>query len=304
MSVNKELIFPECIVYGSTFASKYDTNKLQVGGGKEYRVSEQDYPRHVYSVDFENAPAAEHLSILTLWHAASGELDGFLFLDPYDHTSNNRSAALSSTDTSYLDQFVAVAAGEAYAYPLYKTYKVNAQEKQRRVYYPIEGTLKVAVDGYEVTNFVYSYSNFTLSFLQSIAEVTLRANIDGDTLVSSFFDEVPAYAVNDLVYVSGFTDSTDDRTDGEHPYRVLSRDDTTLQLEYYDGTQVNITDTGLTLSIRQAPIPTGSVITCGFYFRTPVRFDDNELSVSSVAGLRETSISDLRSVSLVEVCPL
>lgn len=303
MLIHRDLVFPSCITYGSVLSPKYSTTKLVVGGGKEYRFSQSEYPLHAYDVKIERMDPADHKDIVSLFHVVSGELDSFMFMDPSDHTSNNVGSVINGEDVSPTDQLVGLVTGTSDEYPIYKRYVVEGKEKRRRIYFPLADTLRVAIDGHEVTNFEYADASFTLNFLQSIATKTVAVTVSGSTLTSGSGD-LPEYSVNDLIHITGFGDDSYDKELGENPYRVVSSTPNTMVIENYDSTPLALPAGSETLILEQAPPPAGAAITCGFYFYTLVRFDDESLDIEPVAGLRDTIISNLNSIRLIEVSPL
>ena len=167
-----DIIFPECISYGSTGVPRYLTDKAEVLSGDEQRNSRYRYPRHEYSINMENLPQAEIAEVMNLWHIVKGDMNAFLFLDPLDHTSGNTETNLSPTEVTPLDQICEeIAPGE---FHLLKTYTKGARQQSRRIKYPKEATLRVAVDGTEAFNWTYNMDTGVLSFTASLSAGTAQ----------------------------------------------------------------------------------------------------------------------------------
>ena len=174
LTVYTDVIFPECVSYGSEFSPTYNTQKTEVLSGFEQRNSRRRYPKFKYSINIENFDAAELAEILRIFHICSGDAIGFLLLDPHDHTSLDGTKWIAETDITPTDQAVAVVGGEgpSASYPLYKYYTepASGRTKQRRIRYPKVDTMRVSVDGFEVTNF---------EWLEGIKELQFTTTLGG-----------------------------------------------------------------------------------------------------------------------------
>lgn len=295
-----DLIFPRCIAYGSTGSPRYVTDKVEVDSGAEQRNQRRVYPRHEYKIEMENVPANEIAEIMNLWHVCAGDHIGFLFLDPMDHTSANNDDSLSGTDVAMTDQLVAVAVGTQSDYPLYKYYSAGGHDMRRRIRYPDPETLVVAVDGYEITSWLYSYDDCLLRFQTPMALTASLSRTSGGVISGADFS---ALSPGDLVYIQGWSTGSYNANPGSDPARVVSADSVSLVVQRYNGTAYgNAVFTGQNVTITSALPPTGAEITAGFYFYVPVRFEDGDNMESEIkSGMRESAFADFGSISLREI---
>lgn len=301
-----DVIFPECISYGSTGVPRYLTDKAEVLSGDEQRQTRWKYPRHEYSINMENLPAAEIAEVMNIWHIVSGDFAGFLFLDPLDHTSGNTSTNFSPSVVTMTDQEVAVANAALTEYPLYKYYTHNNRQKQRRILHPKLDTLRIAVDGFETFQWEYDSTQGVLRFLKRIADGTAITATKAAGILSSTGAPFANFEIGDLIFVDGFVnDSVNQTTGGPHRVR-LKIDDDTLELERFNGNDWFAGGTGdevdAAITITSALPPTGELITAGFYFYVPVRFDDGDNAMSEiVAGMRESAYATFGDIKLKEI---
>jgi uncharacterized protein (TIGR02217 family) len=296
-----DVIFPECITYGSTGVPRYVTDKIEVASGAEQRNQRWVYPKHKYNVVLENAPASDVANVMNIWHVCAGSYIGFLFLDPMDHTSRNiDGVVLSGEDVTPLDQFVAVAVGNQSQYPLYKYYRHGVRERRRRILYPKEGTLQVAIDGFECANWTYSYADNLITFLQPYNLTQSRSRTAGGVITGG---SIAGLQVGDLVYVSGWSNNAYNAVEGGDPQRVRAIDGSSIVLENYNGSSLGTAVLGPeNVNIRSALPPAGAEITAGYYFYVPVRFETDEDAESEItAGLRDSVTATFGNVVLVEV---
>jgi len=298
-----DIIFPECIAYGSTGSPNYVTDKTEVESGAESRNARQEYPRHTYNIELQDIPANEQSQIMNIWHVCSGAMAGFLFLDPMDHTSSNTATALSGSDVLGTDQVVASAVGSVTTYPLFKYYEYASHMKERRIRYPKPDTLIVAVDGVNVLNWTYSYVNHRIEFTQA-DEITATLSRDGSTqIITGAGGEFSDLQENDLVYVIGWSNGSYNRAMGGEPARVRSVDDDNLVLERYSGDLFGgATFTDEEITITPTTPHTGAAITAGYYFYVPVRFDgDDNMEGEIGSGMRESSYTTFGNITLREL---
>lgn len=295
-----DLIFPRCIAYGSTGSPRYVTEKVEVDSGAEQRNQRRVYPRHEYKIEMENVPANEIAEIMNLWHVCAGDHIGFLFLDPMDHTSANTDDSLSGTDVSMTDQLVAVAVGTQSDYPLYKYYSAGGHDMRRRIRYPDPETLVVAVDGFEITNWSYSYDDGMLRFGSGL-EISGTFSRSAGRVISG--GDFSALSPGDLVYISGWPSGAYNALPGSDPARVVSADSVSLVVERFNGSNYgSAVYVNQAVTITTALPPTGAEITAGFYFYVPVRFEDGDNMESEIkSGMRESAFADFGSISLREI---
>jgi uncharacterized protein (TIGR02217 family) len=299
--IYSDLIFPECISYGSGGVPTYQTEKVEVESGNEQRNTRREYPRHEYSIQMTNLPADEIAAVMNLWHVCSGDFAGFLFMDPMDHTSHDvEGLYISGSDVAPIDQLVATAVGSRATYPLYKYYKSGAREKRRRILYVKDGTLRIAVDGYELLSYEYSNTTNLLQFTLPFSSRTANLTKTGDVITGQNWS---ALSVGDLLYIGGWANGAYNYTLGGDPVRVRSVNATDLILEKYNGADYGSDSFGPeSITLGSALPPTGAEIRSGYYFYVPVRFENGSAAESEITnGMRESAVATFDSITLREV---
>lgn len=298
-----DLYFPRCIAYGSTGTPNYVTEKVEVDSGAEQRNQRRAYPRHEYRINMEALPANEVSEIMNLWHVCAGDFIGFMFLDPMDHTSANTSDYLSGEETTPNDQLVASANGSKSEYELYKYYKAGLHERKRRIRYPDLDTLEISVGGFVTTAWEYDRNLCLLRFLRPVPAGTVFPSLsraaNGDITGGNFSALTPG----DLVYITGWSNGAYNAPAGGDPARVTFADATTLRVQKFNGTSYSNAVLGPSnVTIWSALPPTGAEIRAGFYFYTPVRFDDGDTMTGEIkAGLRDSVTADFSQIVLREI---
>lgn len=301
-----DLIFPECIAYGSTGVPRYETTKTEVDSGAEQRNSRSEYPRHEYNIAIENMNAQEIAQVMNLWHVCAGDFIGFLFMDPLDHTSAMpEDGPISAMDVSATDQFVASALGTKSSYELFKTYKQGIHEKVRRILYPKKDTLVVAIDGKEHRSWAYSYDTHKLTFLNSLAPTTAALTMTNGLIEGMDFGDIKE---GDLVYITGWDSGGYSISQGGDPARVTttvndgSGNIVGITLETYAGNAITNNGNGAAVTIQTALPPTGAEITAGFYFYVPVRFENGDnAEVEVKSGMYDSAFADFNQIRLREI---
>lgn len=297
-----DMIFPRCVSYGSSSVPRYQTNKSEVLSGDEQRNTRWEYPKHEYNIRMENMDAQEVAEIMNLWHICSGDYIAFLFMDPLDHTSNNKDGMLSNTEVSADDQIVASAVGGVSDYPLYKYYQKNNHFKRRRIFYPIKDTVKVAVGGIETTQFEISYEDKVLRFTQPVEDLVLTVSKNGNVITRDDGDPWTEFNVGDLVMISGFSNSADNFVSVNGRVQSIDNDQMTMQRfdgSVYGGARI---EASVEITLNSGLPATGAPITAGFYFYVPVRFEEGDNATSEITGgLRESVFADFSDIKLKEV---
>lgn len=296
-----DLIFPECVTYGTTSSPVYLTDKIEVSSGAEQRQQRWEYPRHEYNVSMENMNAADISEVMNLWHVCSGPGIGFLFLDPMDHTSKNDTTVFSGSGISATDQPLILKEGSENEYELYKVYQKGSRTKRRRILYPKIDTLQVASNGTIITNWSYSYETNLLTITGAQADFSFTGTKVGDTITGGDFSQFP---VGSLIFLTGFSDGTLNRPAGSSdPLRVVVANDSAVTLQEFDGSPyAGNNEAGASLTISGGNASAGSTLTAGFYFYTPVRFDEDNSAESEIkSGMRDSAYADFTNIKLREI---
>jgi uncharacterized protein (TIGR02217 family) len=187
MAVYSDIIFPECLSYGSEARPTYDTIKTEVASGDEQRFTRQLYVKNLYRINIQNMPAPEMQEIINIFHVCRGSLHSFMFKDFTDSTSKNYAGSVSGETISGLDQALGedglFASGTTY-YNLYKRYTYASRSVKRRIRYPVTGSLIVFVNGVLNTAWAWDATEQAVHWPSG-------APADGATITAGFEFYVP-----------------------------------------------------------------------------------------------------------------
>ena len=140
-----EVRLPTRLAFGSTGGVERRTEIVTLGSGFERRSTPWAQGRRRYLIG-ANLKSLDDMAALTaFFEARQGRLYGFRFRDFADF----RSCAPSGT-IAPLDQTLGVGDGERTTFGLSKRYGEGDEAPERRIHKPVDGTVRVAVDGAEV----------------------------------------------------------------------------------------------------------------------------------------------------------
>ncbi|QLF71366.1 DUF2460 domain-containing protein [Peteryoungia desertarenae] len=118
------------------------TDIVNLSNGREARNRRWCDSRRRYDAGSGLRSVEDLYAVLAFFEARSGQLHGFRFRDPLDFAS-----APPGQATSALDQRIGIGDGVTRVFPLTKTYGDAAASHARRIEKPVEGTVRVSVDG-------------------------------------------------------------------------------------------------------------------------------------------------------------
>lgn len=140
-----EVRLPTRLAFGSTGGVERRTEIVTLGSGFERRSTPWAQGRRRYLIG-ANLKSLDDMAALTaFFEARQGRLYGFRFRDFADF----RSCAPSGT-IAPLDQSLGVGDGERTTFELSKRYGEGDEAPERRISKPVDGTVRVAVDGAEM----------------------------------------------------------------------------------------------------------------------------------------------------------
>jgi uncharacterized protein (TIGR02217 family) len=141
-----EIQFPLAIAFHSTGGPVRRTEIVALGSGHEERNATWAGSRRRFDVGSGLKSLNDIHDVITFFEARMGRLYGFRFKDFSDWKSCAPAADIQPTD-----QVIASGDGAATAFALVKTYASGAGGWTRAIQKPVAGTVRVAVDGNEVT---------------------------------------------------------------------------------------------------------------------------------------------------------
>ncbi len=140
-----EVRLPSRLAFGSTGGVERRTEIVTLGSGFERRSTPWAQGRRRYLIG-ANLRSLDDMAVLTgFFEARRGRLYGFRFRDFADCKSCAPGAAVGA-----LDQTLGEGDGTRKVFPLIKRYGEGADGLERRIAKPVDGTVRVAVDGAEL----------------------------------------------------------------------------------------------------------------------------------------------------------
>ncbi|PKP99102.1 MAG: TIGR02217 family protein [Alphaproteobacteria bacterium HGW-Alphaproteobacteria-15] len=138
-----DVLFPIALGREAEVAPEVSTAILTSAGGHEARNAAWAEARTRYDVGPGVRSEADIRALLAFYRARMGPARAFRLRDPFDDCSND------GGEPGALDQVIGTGDGERQAFPLVKWYG----EVARRIFRPVAGSVRVAVDGVETGAF-------------------------------------------------------------------------------------------------------------------------------------------------------
>lgn len=137
-----EVRLPARLAFGSTGGVERRTEIVTLGSGFERRSTPWAQGRRRYLIGANLRSLDDMAALTAFFEARQGRLYGFRFRDFADFKSCAPSEAITP-----LDQSLGVGDGVRTRFELGKRYGAGEATPARRIHKPVEGTLKIAVDG-------------------------------------------------------------------------------------------------------------------------------------------------------------
>jgi uncharacterized protein (TIGR02217 family) len=174
-----DIVFPVSVAFGSTGGPERRTEIITLGSGREERNSPWAGSRRRYDAGLGLNSLDDLHGVIAFFEARQGRLHGFRWKDHLDFKSCRPSEAISP-----MDETLGEGDGLRVSYPLTKTYWDAAGRYERRISKPVIGSVRVAVNGVELTS-----ADFTLS-ADGIVTLT-HAAASGALVTARFRFDVP-----------------------------------------------------------------------------------------------------------------
>lgn len=190
-----EVRFPTAISYGAVGGPAFRTTIFTRQSGFEDRNVEWSYARAEYDVAMAIKTQAELDEVRAFFFARRGRAYGFRFKDWSDYKS---CTAIQTPAAS--DQVIGTGDGSETRFQLVKTYYDMENPYVRVITKPVQGSVKIAVDGAELTpstDFIYDHQTGIVTLASppgTGAEVTsgfqfdVPVRFDTDTMLSTLED--------------------------------------------------------------------------------------------------------------------
>ncbi len=143
MSGFHEVLFPLDIALKSAGGPERRTEIVSFGSGREERNARWAHSRRRYDAGYGIKTLDALRSTVAFFEERRGRLYGFRWRDRLDQISG-------LSGISPLDQGIGIGDGARRAFPLTKTYGGSFAPYQRMIDKPVEGSVRVAVNGHEL----------------------------------------------------------------------------------------------------------------------------------------------------------
>lgn len=303
-------IFPFDISYSSIGATRFTTDVTMVDSGDDQRNARWTQPLMEYDVAYGVRTMEQLQGLIAFFRAAKGRLYSFLFVDHTDCTSSQAVAeeARSVPPIAWTDQPLGTGDGITKVFQLQKKYStpMGAYANYRPIYKPKDGTVQIGVDGNRVLNWTVDINTGKVTFFSPLVMSNLAnmemVHVSGTTwkIVAPTLGQWAGFHVGDKIVTWGWVNPLNNSQ--EKDAIVIGninndRNELTITAPTTFGA-VETALAGVTVEIHPAP-KAGAVLTAGYEFYVPVRFDTDRLPVS----LDYYGIGGAADVKLVEVRP-
>lgn len=183
-----EVRLPARLAFGSTGGVERRTEIVTLGSGFERRSTPWAQGRRRYLIGANLRSLDDMAALTAFFEARRGRLYGFRFRDFADFRSCEPSGAITPHD-----QALGVGDGARTTFELCKRYGEGSDAVDRRIVKPVEGTVRVGLDGLEQdpATFEADLTTGTVTFLTPPAEgVAVTAGFEFDVPVRFDADRI------------------------------------------------------------------------------------------------------------------
>lgn len=176
-----EIRFPENLSFGSVGGPERRTEIVTLSNGFEERNTPWVHSRRRYDAGMGMRALDDLEALIAFFEARRGKLFGFRWKDWTDYKSS-----VSSVDVGAMDQNLGTGDGATLGFQLAKTYLSGEEAYSRPVKKPVDGTVRVAIDGAEQSVGI----DFTVDTEQGLISFT-TAPANGSSVTAGFEFDVP-----------------------------------------------------------------------------------------------------------------
>ena len=170
--------FPLDVALGARGGPERATDIVTLSSGHEERNSRWAQSRRRYNAGYGVKSRADMQAVLAFFEERRGRFHAFLWRDALDHSSNGTEVPLPT------DQDLGAGDGVTATFQLRKQYGANFDPYWRSITKPVAGSVRVAVDGSEVT------SGFSVDTASGIVTFG-AAPAEGAAITAGFLFDVP-----------------------------------------------------------------------------------------------------------------
>jgi uncharacterized protein (TIGR02217 family) len=303
-------VFPKDISYNSVASVRFATDVIVVDSGDDQRIGRWDQPLMEYDVAYGIRTMEDLQGLIGFFRAMHGRLYGFNYQDNVDYSSSYAVAdeARRAPPITMLDQTIGVGDGVTFVFQLTKVYASQSQSNVRPITRPQPGTTLIGLDGVPYVSFTVDTNTGLVTFTPP-ASVDIAHGVSKSALSSS--NSVFTGIAGDFTLLAGFIGRPCAVSGWVNPNNnrpisspvtaaiaAVAGDGSTVTIAYPTGygNTIETSVTGITVAIGEAPL-NDVVITAGFLFYVPVRFDTDTLPVT----IEDYGVGGANSVKLIEV---
>lgn len=181
---------PQAVSFGSTGGPRFSTRVMVTASGHEKRNRNWDQARAEYDLSTGIRSAADLAMLAAFFRARAGRAYGFRFQDWADHRSSE-----PMHDPGPLDQHIGLGDGVSMRFQLVKIYGDGETAHIRTITRPVEGSVRIAVDGVEmVGGWQCDISTGSVTFSEP--------PIAGAVITAGYYFDVPVRFIDDSLPLS------------------------------------------------------------------------------------------------------
>lgn len=302
-------VFPFDISYNSIGATRFQTDVVMVDSGHDQRQSRWSQPLMEYDVAY-GVRTMEHLhGLIAFFRAMGGRKHAFLYQDHSDCTSTlavDYEARRAPPPTA-LDQQIGVGDETTKVFQLVKHYPTpgGLASSTRPIYKPKGGTVEVAINGQKVSYYTLDLNTGKITFqprlvVSGLSNMSIEPATNGRWRISGPAGRFSGFLNRDKIIMTGWVNPRNNPSE-QHTARIvdMAGDRSWAIVEgpaTFGAVESNVS--GITIMTHPAPRQ-DDLITAGFEFYVPVRFDTDRLPVT----LEEYGVGGAADVKLIEVRP-
>lgn len=187
-----EVRFPAKLSFGSVGGPERRTEIVQMTNGFEERNTPWAQSRRRYDAGLSLRSLDDIGELLAFFEARQGQLNGFRWKDWADY----KSCAASAT-VAFEDQLIGIGDGVTVAFQLSKTYSSGPASERRVITKPVQGSVRVGLQGDELAETVHYAVDYTSGVVTFTSPPAMGARV-----TAGFEFDVPVRFDTDRIQVS------------------------------------------------------------------------------------------------------
>lgn len=187
-----EVRFPAKLSFGSVGGPERRTEIVQMTNGFEERNTPWAQSRRRYDAGLSLRSLDDIGDLIAFFEARQGQLNAFRWKDWADY----KSCAASAT-VGYEDEPIGTGDGSAATFQLCKTYRSGPNAERRVIAKPVEGTVRIGLQGDELVETVH----YTVDYTSGVVTFASAPAV-GEQVTAGFEFDVPVRFDTDRIQVS------------------------------------------------------------------------------------------------------